>query len=268
MDEETGTVSKRDFGEDSVKDVECIIVNNEALAEDMYHMRLDCMIPASIPGQFVMVRVGASDDPFLRRPLAIFRHNDSMLELLYKPKGKGTILLSQMKPGRKISVLGPLGNGFGVPDHGQDIIYIAGGTGLPPMLALSEHIRRGMIFVGVRSKTELGILDKLGCLDGDNVMVSTQDGSYGYKGLVTDLVQSQIDFFKRPFIIYACGPIGMLKATKAIATGVNARCEISLEERMACGFGVCSGCIVNTCNGNKRVCRDGPVFDANDVILE
>jgi dihydroorotate dehydrogenase electron transfer subunit len=245
-------------------DIECSVLDNQEVARDTFLLSLSSNLPPSIPGQFVMVKINSGHEPFLRRPFAILADKDRKLEILYKIKGQGTLLLAQKSPGETLSVLGPLGNGFRTPLENESLIYIAGGTGLPPIMSLAEHLKRGVMVFGTRTKDDIPLLSRLSKIPGIELRTTTEDGSLGRKGMATDILNSYNP--ENPLIIYACGPKGMLRATSEYAKRTGARCEVSLEEYMSCGFGVCSGCVVETKKGNLRVCREGPVFDSSDLI--
>jgi len=246
-----------------MKDTQAKVMSNQEVAQDTYLMSLECDLPSSVPGQFVMVKIDRSYDPFLRRPLAILRHSENNLELLYKVRGAGTLELSRKVGGDILSVLGPLGNSFSIPETSDSIIYVAGGTGLPPVLALAERVRRGYLIVGARTRTDIPLWERMENISGIDALATTEDGSFGRKGVATDVLAELATRDLGSCIIYACGPAGMLKAVSELARRIGARCEVSLEERMACGFGVCSACTVKTKDGNKRVCVQGPVFEAD-----
>ena len=284
-----------------MRQIEAKILRNEKLAQGFYRMRIAAPYLAkdSKPGQFVEVRCSRGSDPLLRRPLGIHRIVKGGIELLYEVVGRGTELLSRMKEGEPLDVIGPLGNGFDITPRRETAILVAGGNGVAPLLALAEKLAysveriadREKIYVLIGGRTKSHILcekefAKLGC----KVLISTDDGSKGQKGVVTDLLK-KILYAKRytlNAIIYACGPTGMLKAVSEIASVNRLPCQVSLEERMACGVGVCLGCPVkvsqlasspvsrfkpaNRQTGEptnytyKMVCKDGPVFNAEEII--
>lgn len=245
-----------------MKDSKAKVIANKEVARDTYLMELESDLPASVPGQFVMVKIETSPEPFLRRPLAILHHEGNRLELLYKIKGKGTIDMSGKKEDDVLFLLGPLGKGFSDPHAEEEVIYIAGGTGIPPVMALAGHLRKGRMIVGARSEADLPLWDRMSGLQGIEVQATTEDGSLGRQGLATDALEELLNQIKKPCVIYACGPNPMLKTVSDQARRAKARCEVSLEEYMGCGFGVCSACAVKTTTGNQRVCIQGPVFDA------
>ena len=249
-----------------MKDIKGRVQYNREVARDTFLLCLDCELPPARPGQFVMVRIRSGHEPFLRRPFAILSSEGHTLELLYKIKGDGTRLLSQTAPGKTLQVLGPLGKGFSDPLENENIVYIAGGTGLPPVLSLAEELKRGVMIFGARTQHDIPLLPRIGSLPDIELNITTEDGSSGYKGIATDILMKMKHEVASPMIIYSCGPKGMLRTVSEYAKSIGARCEVSLEEYMSCGFGVCSGCVVPTANGNLRVCREGPVFDSSRLL--
>lgn len=241
----------------SLKELTSTVISNRQIASNTYLLSLECEMDPYIPGQFVMVKA-PSPGAFLRRPLGIMELKEGVLALLYKTRGEGTIALSMLKEGEAISVMGPLGNGFRIEDEAQ-AVYIAGGIGLPPLLSLYNKIKKGNFLIGARSEEDIPF-DYIPA----RAEIATEDGSVGHKGLVTDILSGMN--LKKPNIIYACGPVAMLKKVADISRHMNIPCQVSLEERMACGFGVCAGCVVKTVSGNKSVCALGPVFNAEEII--
>jgi dihydroorotate dehydrogenase electron transfer subunit len=225
-------------------------------------MAVECSLPPSVPGQFVMVKINSGREFFLRRPLAILSHDEGGLEILYKVKGQGTGELSCTQPGEVLWFLGPLGNSFSLPGEGEEAVFVAGGTGLPPILSLASQVRKGSLVIGARSEADLPLLERMQAIPGIRVHPVTEDGSIGAKGLATDELETLLSRAGRPAVVYACGPNGMLRKVHELSVRHGARCEVSLEEYMACGFGVCSACTVKTTEGSMRVCCQGPVFDA------
>ena len=246
------------------------------------------------PGEFFMVSVGRGTDPLLRRPLSLHRLiSDDTFQVLYKIVGKGTMILSKKKVGEKLDILGPLGKGFETPSSMEDAILIAGGIGIAPLYALSEELRKigksVKLFMGGRSRKDILLEKELGSL-GIKTIISTEDASYGKKGLITDIFE---DYLKTQDSrlktqVYACGPREMLKRVSELAETQDIPCYVSLEERMACGVGACLGCAVKirvqsqesrvqrkkssltkprTPNSElyRMVCKEGPVFNAKDI---
>ncbi len=228
--------------------------------------------PAALPGQFVMLRVSENLDPLLARPFGISSVlTKSSIEIFYRVVGRGTDLLTGRKAGEQLTVLGPLGNAFPMPDGQATAILVAGGSGFPPLHFLSQRARcRTHLFYGARDKT---------CLPPDGVLknfretctrvhLATEDGSRGAKGMITDVLNAFLARMeqKTRLVLYACGPHAMLGAVSKIAREHSLSCSVSLEARMACGVGACMGCSVSMkAGGYKRVCKEGPVFDAQEI---
>jgi dihydroorotate dehydrogenase electron transfer subunit len=243
------------------------ITGNKKVGQQYYKMSLHAPDIArhAKPGQFVSVKLDDSVDPLLRRPLGIHDASGSTIELLYAVVGKGTKILSQKRTGDLLDIIGPLGNGFDIsPARGNSPVLIAGGMGVAPLYFLAKKLknRDPLVLVGARSKNELICVKEFRAL-GVRVRISTDDGTAGEKGYVTDLLKS-IDCCRG--IIYACGPEPMLKEISEITYQTKLSAQLSLEEHMSCGFGACLGCVVKTSGGYKRVCKEGPVFDARSIL--
>lgn len=249
---------------------EAVIIRQEEIATDIYSMWLhtDRIAAAATAGQFVGIycRDGSR---ILPRPISICEidKEDQAIRIVYRVAGKGTNEFSYMRTGMPLYVIGPLGNGF--PQKQGKALLIGGGIGIPPMLELAKELDcEKEIILGYRNRQLF--LDDLFALHG-NVHIATEDGSVGTKGNVLDVIrnkQLQAD------TIYACGPMPMLRALKAYAQEQDVECWISLEERMACGVGACLGCVCKTRHKdghshvkNKRICTEGPVFDAREVEI-
>lgn len=226
-----------------------------------------------LPGQFVNIRVANDSDPLLRRPLSLHRVDPAkkMFELLYEVVGRGTELLTKVKVGEELSVLGPLGSGFKVEK--QIALLAAGGLGIAPLRFLAQvalkKTKAVYIFIGAKTHEQIMCEEEfrqLGC----QVIIATEDGSAGKKGLVSEILN---DFLTNTIdrsdldlaAVYACGPHPMLKAVAELAQQKNIDCQVSLEAWMACGLGACKGCAIDTKKGYKMVCEDGPVFNAEDI---
>jgi len=256
-----------------MKQLVCRILKNELIAPDFYRIRVlsPYLAKNSKPGQFVEVRCSQDLEPLLRRPLGVHRITEDGIEMLYEVVGKGTGLLSRKVKGDTVDIIGPLGTGFDLSavSHSLNTVLVAGGVGVAPLLALAECLaNRKNIIVLIGACKKFHVLcendfKKLGA----KVSVSTEDGSKGKKGLITDLLKNLLAADRLPLTtICACGPSGMLKAVASIAKAAQISCQVSLEERMACGVGVCLGCPVKTkSEGYKMVCKDGPVFNAEEI---
>lgn len=238
---------------------QCIfkIVSNEALTLQVWRMVLAGDTEGIRPGQFVEI---ALPGRFLRRPISVCNAESGELTIIYKVVGKGTADMAEMKPGMQLDVLVQLGNGYNLSLAGEHPLLLGGGVGVPPLYMAAKELRAQQkevdVVLGFNTASEVFCEDafrQLGC----NVVVTTADGSYGKKGFVTDALPEHTSYF------YACGPLPMLKA---IERSCKADGEMSYEERMGCGFGICVGCTVQTTDGPRRVCKDGPVFKKNSVI--
>jgi dihydroorotate dehydrogenase electron transfer subunit len=191
------------------------------------------------------------------------------VEFLYKRVGKGTELLSKCRPNDPIRLLGPLGRGFKVLS-GSPSIVIGGGLGIAPLLYLAETLPAAppsAIILGGRSSQDVPRIQEFAVLP-HKIFISTEDGTRGHRGLVTDLLERELGAAETlPIMVYACGPLPMMRAVNAIAARAGVPCKVSLEARMACGIGLCLGCAVPQAGGAgyKHVCRDGPVFDADAI---
>jgi dihydroorotate dehydrogenase electron transfer subunit len=218
------------------------------------------------PGQFVMVRCGESQDPLLRRPLGIHRVDSAgRVALLYQVAGRGTAWLSQRKPGDPIDLIGPLGNGFLVKPESRSLLLLAGGIGFTPLAFMADMAikegRTATVVMGSRSDKYLYPESQLP--EGIKIVIATEDGSCGEKGLVTCLIDK---FIGQADQVFACGPAAMYKSMAEMERLKGESVQVSLEERMACGVGACYGCTVKTRNGLKQVCHDGPVFDLAEMV--
>ncbi len=248
-------------------DTNCHILENRPVAVNTFMLVLEYKKKIDWwPGQFVMLRLTEALDPFLRRPFSILDLGDNRLEILYRIRGRATNMLSRMGKGENLKVLGPLGKGFSMPRDNEEIIYVAGGIGLPPVLALARVLKRGHLILGAKTFREIPMLDRIKDIDGIEIALATEDGSIGEKGTVIPRFEKLVEGFGPGCMVYACGPTPMLKRVSKVSIENGVMCEVSMEERMGCGFGVCHGCTVNTLDGNRLVCKDGPCFDASKII--
>ena len=250
------------------------ILEKTEIAAGIFSYVIYCPEPASAAkaGQFVHIK---ADGFTLRRPISIcdVDKEKGTLRIVFEVRGAGTDKLSQLNVGDKMNMIAPLGNGFttkNVPE-GKTVIVVGGGIGVPPMLQTAKTFpdNRVKTVIGFRSKDRVILEDDFISI-GSDVSVCTDDGSYGEKGLVTFPLIEELEKGNAS-MIYACGSTPMLKAVVNAAKLYNVPCEVSLEQRMACGVGACVGCAVNINRGGRnfvlRVCKDGPVFKAEEVVL-
>lgn len=250
--------------------VSCQIIENNEIAQNYFKMKIDSPELASrvTPGQFFHIKTADRLDIILRRPISVYDYNETSITILYEVVGKGTALLSGKKPGEELDILGPLGNGFSMPINETKIFIVAGGMGVAPLFCLAKEIikmKKKEITVLIGANNEYKVLceadfKKIGL----SPEICTDDGSYGYKGFVTDLFKEKLGTY-----VYACGPNKMLKELSSILIERNIKGEISMDTHMGCGMGVCLGCVIKTKDGKyKRVCKDGPVFKVDEVVWE
>lgn len=247
------------------------IIFNREVAKSTFHMGLRSpqIAAGARPGQFVMLRVTPGLDPLLRRPFSICRvEAPGIFHILYRIVGRGTSIMARAGKGERLSTLGPLGKGFNLPEPGDQSILVGGGIGVAPLIFLAQSIDPAdMAFLaGYRSAGDIIPLRQVG-LDSE-ISTATDDGTVGHRGPVTDLLKGLARRARedRP-VVFACGPLPMLREVAALTNSWEARCQVSLETSMACGLGACQGCSVRGSSGQGRayhyVCRDGPVFEAN-----
>lgn len=235
------------------------IKSNIKLAESVYEtVLLGDTSSLRSPGQFINIKI---DGLFLRRPISVCDYDENSITIIYKVVGEGTELMSEMQSGEKLDVLCGLGNGFDTSKSGDNPVLIGGGVGVPPMYNLCKKLisegKKVTVILGFNNADEIFYEDKFKALGAD-VKVTTVDGSYGIKGYVTDALQeTNYTYF------YTCGPMPMFKAIENTATTSG---QYSFEERMGCGFGACMGCSCKTKYGNKRICKDGPVLEREEII--
>jgi dihydroorotate dehydrogenase electron transfer subunit len=236
-------------------------------------MRSASIAKAARPGQFVMIRVSQRIDPLLRRPFSICGTEKDLFLVLYRIVGQGTAILAQTREGERLSVLGPLGKGFEPPASGSTVILVGGGIGVAPLFFLAQNLGKikTEFMMGFASAKEIL---RLKHIKGPHIKISlsTDDGTRGHAGFVTDLLEKYIQ--KRgsggdTLSLFACGPKLMLKKVAQIASGNHLSCQVSLEASMSCGLGVCQGCAVKAFETEGRpyyhVCKDGPVFEAKAI---
>lgn len=237
------------------------IKENTALTSNVYKMVL-CGDTSDITasGQFVNIKL---DGFFLRRPISVCDCEDGLLTILYKVVGSGTEVMAKMHIGEKLDVLTGLGNGYDLEKSGDTPLLLGGGVGVPPMYMLAKKLieqgKKVSVILGFNKKDEIFYEEEFKALGAD-VTVCTADGSYGIKGFVTDAMKDMnYSYF------YTCGPEPMLKAIYSVSETSG---QFSFEERMGCGFGACMGCSCKTVTGYKRICKEGPVLEKEEILWE
>ncbi len=251
-----------------MKDYIATIIRNEKVAENIYAVTFDIGEEAPIrAGQFGNISVGGTH--LLRRPIAICKTEGSLVTFCYQVKGEGTQKLKTMGAGTRLNVLMPLGNGFFVEEEERKIALVGGGVGVFPLISVLQQYHGDKIisaYIGYRNKHAVcGVED---FKKATRFVGVTDDGSYGEKMNAVQAFEADLEKGNRPDVVLACGPTPMLRALKAVAERENLPCYVSLEERMGCGIGACLVCVCDLTNGqHARVCKDGPVFNAKDVVL-
>jgi len=261
-----------------------VILRQQEVLPGHFLMTLSCtpgMAQPPLPGQFVMIRRMGEEHPFLFRPFSIHfsssPHGEDRLDLFYRVAGRGTEIFSRMKTGEKLALIGPLGRGFAVLPEKKTLLLVGGGMGIAPLYylatALGDRLEKGeaslTAYFGCRNADFLPALKKFEPLC-SSLRISTDDGSYGYRGTVVELIGRDLyQYDPAGTVIYGCGPRPMLKGLSALGRKYGMAGQVSVEERMACGVGACLGCVapVKTADGNTayvRVCREGPVFDFDE----
>jgi len=230
----------------------------------------------SAPGQFIMIRVAAVGDPLLRRPFSLHAVREREIDIFFQVVGPGTQILSRAQPDQNLDILGPLGRGFDLDKvrPGHSAALMGGGRGIAPLYFLAEELIKRQVdirlYYGGRSRKDLPLKSRLEAA-GFPLICSTDDGSMGFKGFVTDCFRSEIGE-NPPSYLYACGPEAMLRTAGALGKEHGIPTQISLEAFMGCGFGACWGCVQRIRSNGRaawiKVCEEGPVFPAEDVLWE
>ncbi|MCI8589723.1 MAG: dihydroorotate dehydrogenase electron transfer subunit [Clostridiales bacterium] len=241
-----------------MKNVVYEIKENKQIADKIYQMTLLGDTGAiTRPGQFVNLKV---NDCYLRRPISVCDWDKDSLQIIYKIVGTGTEKMAQLLPGDTMDALTGLGNGYDTAKSGERPVLLGGGVGVPPLYALAKQLKnegkKPMAVLGFQTATEVFLVEEFSRFC--EVTVTTADGSMGRKGFVTNpLAEMDYTYF------YACGPMPMFRAIEKIAKGGG---QYSFEEKMGCGFGACMGCSCQTKQGAKRICKEGPVLEREEVV--
>ena len=242
-----------------MKQVFLKITENKKIAKDVWLMKLEGDVSAiTASGQFVNIKL---DGFYLRRPISVCDYDENTLTIIYKVVGEGTEVMAKLECGTELDVLVGLGNGYNLSKSGDSPVLIGGGVGVPPMYNLCRKLieegKKVKVILGFNKEEEIFFEDEFKAL-GAEVYITTVDGSYGTKGFVTDVLKN-LDYS----YFFTCGPMPMFKAIEATAVTSG---QYSFEERMGCGFGACMGCSCKTKYGNKRICKDGPVLEREEII--
>jgi dihydroorotate dehydrogenase electron transfer subunit len=250
-------------------DVEAKIIENKNIASNYHLLRLKPAKPMGrvMPGQFVMVRLPGKEF-FLRRPFSIYDYDRGVLTIVYKIAGKGTDYLSRATRGERAFVLGPLGHGFLIRPR-DEYLVVSGGIGFAGIHLLVKRLKENAsIFFGCSNSGEIALLNDV---KQHNPRISTLDCSYGFEGTVVEMLREHLASARASDReIFVCGPEGMLKSLRDLLEEDRTPCQVLVEERMACGLGLCFGCVKKTIDENepyKRVCKEGPVFDLWEISL-
>jgi dihydroorotate dehydrogenase electron transfer subunit len=267
--------------ENAKKQTLCSVASNVEVMPGIHLMWIEApdIACSALPGQFITVRCGNFT---LRRPLSIQQVSSREIALLFKVAGKGTLWLSQRQTGDRIDILGSLGKGFSIESGARNLLLVAGGIGIAPLVFLMHHAssqHQITLIHGASTAVQLYPFSSAGKKRSKlpplpkrvQFVPVTEDGSMGKKGMTTDILPDFLDWADQ---VYACGPADMYKAMAKMSLRAKQsnlklrKCQVSLEVRMGCGFGACYSCTINTKKGLKQVCRDGPVFELDDIILQ
>lgn len=252
---------------------EAEIIKKFAYGENYYHfvIKHNDIAHNCKPGQFIHIKVSDTVYPILRRPISICDcDGESLIELFFKVVGTGTDILSRRNVGERLDIIGPLGNPFEISTKDNNIL-VGGGIGIAPLAYLAKELnkmgKKIIMFYGGRTASDIMLTDKFKYKN-SQLVITTEDGTLGLKGMITEEVEKYFTAYPENCSVYVCGPEGMLRALSKVRNLPFDDVQISLENRMACGVGACQGCAIKTINGKyQRVCKEGPVFKYNEIIL-
>lgn len=252
------------------------VLSNECLQPSRFRLAFTTPLSFSkvVPGQFVHIKVGEGLSPLLRRPFSVSKYVPERAEIIYALVGKGTKILSSLKKGDSLDIIGPLGSGFFVSEKVKTHILVGGGRGVAPLVFLAHTISQKMkndssirSFLGFKRKQEIICQEDF---SGKKLtlQIATEDGSSGYKGLVSELLQDYLQetFSTSELAMYACGPKKLLEVVARLSFDYGIFSQVSMEEIIGCGVGACRGCVVEGVAGYMRVCQEGPVFDTRNIL--
>ena len=256
-------------------DERCELVANEQRAGALWDMTLCApqIARAILPGQFVHMKIPGMDGRILRRPFSVYGADADTgnLQILYQVVGKGSAHMTTLLPGHvdTISVMGPMGNPWWLPDGAQRVLFVVGGVGAAPLAMFGQEVisagAKLDVCMGAQTKDALVMKDLYEHMLGTEPVCATDDGSYGHAGFVTEPAAAMLRENAYD-LVCCCGPEPLMRIVAGLAAEAGVPCEVSLEKRMACGIGACLSCVVDTVEGRKRSCVDGPVFDARKVV--
>lgn len=250
-----------------MREITATVLENKRIADEIYSLTFAAEEEIAVrPGQFVMVGVGGFP---LRRPIAVCKAEGERITVCYRLKGGGTRALArEYKTGEKLSVLLPLGNGFYVKESEIKVAVVGGGVGIFPLIsAIRAYSKSKQVYAYMGFRSRASVCMEFDMTRGEKLVIATDDGSVGFHGTSVQAFMQDVDEIK-PDVVLACGPTPMLRALKSAMHGRNIPVYVSLEERMGCGIGACLVCVCEKTDGaHARVCKDGPVFEINDVIL-
>lgn len=252
----------------------CPVTKARKLREDLYEIvfKSETAAKVTVPGQFFHVRVSDTVAPLLRRPISVadVDTNTGEIRLIYQVKGEGTRLLTRVKEGDILDLLGPLGNGFLNIHKYHNPLIVGGGIGAFPLLYLTKKLKSPTVCLGFKTKEQIVLTEDFEAYGG-RVYVATDDGSFGFSGYAAALAEEQIQK-NRPDVIFCCGPMVMMKSVASLAEKYQIPCQVSLEERMGCGIGACLVCACGIKKAGTletlHVCKNGPVFWGSEVVFD
>ena len=249
------------------------LIKREKLKDDIFKFCLEAkeIVDVAKPGQFIEIKITDGIDPFLRRPISIYNMDkeNGILEIIFRVQGKGTEILSRRKEGETVDIIGPLGYGTFKFEEYKNIAILGGGIGVFPLYELAKQateVANVNTYLGFRNKDAVLLEEEFNKVS-NKLVITTDDGSYKIHGFAINELEKDLESGKID-AIFACGPLPLLKAVQNLAKEKNIPCQISLEEKMGCGLGVCLGCAVEIVTGGYgHICKQGPVFDSNKVII-